>query len=145
MSCYPSAPQTEQGWGGWTLTLKQRALEQMRDMLKLWSRQKGWLQTSEEAEQIKRLIELLDAPSSDECPDWAQLADCWLDLVRPVWSDHLKSRGRKAGVTRLKDIQKNLQGEPILAAKILDQVTGIDMRRHWDERIVACILGVGVE
>ena len=20
MSCYPSAPQTEQGWGGWTLT-----------------------------------------------------------------------------------------------------------------------------
>lgn len=21
MSCYPSAPQTEQGWGGWTLTL----------------------------------------------------------------------------------------------------------------------------
>lgn len=22
MSCYPSAPQTEQGWGGWTLTFK---------------------------------------------------------------------------------------------------------------------------
>ena len=21
MSCYPSAPQTEQGWGGWTLTV----------------------------------------------------------------------------------------------------------------------------
>lgn len=21
MSCYPSAPQTEQGWGGWTLTI----------------------------------------------------------------------------------------------------------------------------
>lgn len=23
MSCYPSAPQTEQGWGGWTLTIDQ--------------------------------------------------------------------------------------------------------------------------
>jgi len=125
--------------------LKQRALEQMRDMLKLWSRQKGWLQTSEEAQQIKRLIELLNSPSTEDCPDWAQLADCWLDLVRPVWSEHLKSRGRKAGVTRLRDIQKNLQGSPILAAKILDQVTGIDMRRNWDERIVACILGVGQE
>ena len=22
MSCYPSAPQTEQGWGGWTLTIE---------------------------------------------------------------------------------------------------------------------------
>lgn len=125
--------------------LKQRALEQMHEMLKCWSRQKGWLQSSEQADQIKQLMDLQGSPSSENCPDWAQLADCWLDLVRPVWTEHLKHRGRKAGVTRLKDIQRDLLAKPILASKIVDQVSGIDFRRNWDERIVACILGVGAE
>ena len=125
--------------------LKQRALEQMHEMLKRWSLQKGWLQSSEQADQIKQLMDLQDSPSSENSPDWAQLADCWLDLVRPVWSEHLKHRGRKAGVTRLKDIQRGLLAKPILASKIVDQVSGIDLRRNWDERIVACILGVGAE
>jgi hypothetical protein len=125
--------------------LKQRALEQMHDMLKRWSVQKGWLQSSEQAEQIKRLIDLRAAPSADDCPDWGQLADCWLDLVRPTWAKHLKTRGRKTGITRLKDIQKDLIAEPIPAGKILDEIAGIDTRRNWDERLVACILGVGAE
>lgn len=30
MSCYPSAPQTEQGWGGWTLTIENEAGEVKR-------------------------------------------------------------------------------------------------------------------
>ena len=88
-------------------------------------------------------MDLQGSPSSENCPDWAQLADCWLDLVRPVWSEHLKHRGRKAGVTLLNDIQRDLLAKPILASKIVDQVSGIDLRRNWDERIVACILGVG--
>jgi superfamily II DNA or RNA helicase len=125
--------------------LKQRALEQMHVMLKRWSQQEGWLQTSEQAEQIKRLIDLRATPAADDCPDWGQLADCWLDLVRPTWAEHLKARGRKTGVTRLRDIQKDLLAKPIAASKILDEITGIDTRRNWDERIVACILGVGAE
>jgi hypothetical protein len=57
----------------------------------------------------------------------------------------LKSRGRRSGVTRLRDIQKDLIATPIAASKIVDEITGIDMRRNWDERIVACILGVAAE
>lgn len=44
--------------------------------------------------------------------------------------------------TRLKDIQKDLLAQPIVASKIVDQISGIDLRRNWDGRIVACILGV---
>jgi hypothetical protein len=60
-------------------------------------------------------------------------------------SEHLKTRGRKAGVPRLRNIQKDLMAHPIAASKILDEITGIDTRRNRDKRIVACILGVGAE
>lgn len=112
--------------------LKQRALEQMHEMLKRWSRQKGWLQSSEQADQIKQLMDLQSSPSSENCPDWAQLADCWLDLVRPVWSEHLKHRGRKAVVTRLKDIQRDLLYSKLVTTR--DEST-IEAMSKWEDAV----------
>lgn len=33
MSCYPSAPQTEQGWGGWTLTESGQDIRTVQELL----------------------------------------------------------------------------------------------------------------
>jgi hypothetical protein len=120
---------------------KQRALEQMAAVLAGWVKQPGWIQSSEQADQIKVLMDILGPSVRSDCPDWGQLADAWLDLVRPAWSRYLDRGGRKAAITRLRDIQKSLLADPVHVQLLLDRVSGIATRQTWEERIVACILG----
>ncbi|MFF6634801.1 helicase-related protein [Pseudomonas aeruginosa] len=120
---------------------KQRALEQMAAVLPIWAKQPGWIQSSEQADQVKMLMDILSPNGRSDCPDWGQLADAWLDLVRPAWSRYLDRGGRKAAITRLRDIHKSLLADPIPAQQLLDRVAGIATRQTWEERIVACILG----
>ena len=120
---------------------KQRALEQMAAVLPGWAKQPGWIQSSEQADQIKMLMDILSLDGRSDCPDWGQLADAWLDLVRPAWSRYLDHGARKAAITRLRDIQKSLLADPVPAQQLLDRVAGIATRQTWEERIVACVLG----
>lgn len=120
---------------------KQRALEQMAAVLSGWVKQPDWIQCSEQADQVKMLMDILSPNGRSDCPDWGQLADAWLDLVRPTWSRYLERGGRKAAITRLRDIQKSLLADPIPAEQVLDRIAGIATRQTWEERIVACVLG----
>ncbi|MCJ8170761.1 SNF2-related protein [Atopomonas sediminilitoris] len=120
---------------------KQRALEQMADVIPRWAKQKGWITTAEQAEQVQWLIETLQTTGKNDCPDWAQLADAWLDLVRPTWSRYLERVGRRAAITRLRDIHKDLLAKPVPVEQVIERVSGIAMRQTWEERIVACVLG----
>ena len=120
---------------------KQRALEQMAVVLAIWAKQTGWVQSSDQADQIKVLMDVLSPNGRRDCPDWGQLADAWLDLVRPAWSRYLDHGARKAAITRLRDIQKSLLADPVPAQQLLDRVAGIATRQTWEERIVACVLG----
>lgn len=120
---------------------KQRALEQMALVLPRWTKQPGWIQSSDQADQIKVLMDVLSPSGRSDCPDWGQLADAWLDLVRPAWSRYLDHGARKAAITRLRDIQKSLLADPVPAQLLLDRVSGIATRQTWEERIVACVLG----
>lgn len=122
---------------------KQRALEQMSWALALWARDRQWITSVDEADQCKELLDLMQGTRLHECPDWGQLADCWLDLVRPRWAEYLHQRGRKAGVMRLRDLQASLKAKPIEASQLFGRVSGIDLRQRWEERIVACIFGYG--
>lgn len=122
---------------------KQRALEQMSWAIALWARDRQWITSVEEADQCKELLDLMQGVRLHECPDWGQLADCWLDLVRPRWAEYLHERGRKAGVMRLRDLQTSLKAKPIAASQLFGRVSGIDLRQRWEERIVACIFGYG--
>lgn len=121
---------------------KQRALEQMQKVVGAWSRDQGWYENQEQAEQIATLLEVMAGTRLENSPDWAALSDCWLDLVRPVWASYLERRGKKSGITRLKDIQRELLANPLPVSRLLDRVTGIKLRQPWEERIVACIVGV---
>jgi len=120
---------------------KQRALEQMTTVLPRWAKQPGWVRSSAQADEINTLLEVLESSGKGECPDWGQLADAWLDLVRPAWSRYLDHGGRKATMTRLRHLQKELLAEPIPAQRVIERISGIAMRQTWEERIVACVLG----
>ncbi|WP_341304681.1 SNF2-related protein [Pseudomonas sp. TMP25] len=120
---------------------KQRALEQMGAVIPGWVKRPSWIQFSEQADQIKLLMNILGPNGRSDCPDWGQLADAWLDLVRPAWSRYLNRGGRKVSITRLRDIQKSLLADPIPVQQLLDRVAGIATRQTWEERIVACVLG----
>ncbi|WVM88575.1 hypothetical protein UMZ34_21150 [Halopseudomonas pachastrellae] len=64
---------------------KQRALDQMQDVISVWASRKGWIESTGQADAIQRLLQTLKHNHIEGCPDWAQLADAWLDLVRPTW------------------------------------------------------------
>lgn len=122
---------------------KQRAIEQLCWAIALWAKDRNWLETPEHADQIKQLLNLIEGTDGKLAPDWGQLADIWLELIRPRWAQYLQSSGRKATVMRLRDLQPGLKRKPIEAALLLKKLSGIELRRPWEQRIVACILGCG--
>lgn len=123
---------------------KQRALEQMAWAVTLWTRNPQWVASPEHADQIKRLKDVLGGSSDELAPDWGAMADRWIELVRPRWAEHLHAKGRKASLKRLKDLEPSLRKNPIDVSVLLGKMDGVELRRSWDERIVACILGYGV-
>jgi len=61
--------------------------------------------------------------------------------VQPRWNELLKSGAKKTHFERLRDLEPGLKTNPIPAADMLRKLDGIDLRKPWEERIVACILG----
>jgi len=82
-----------------------------------------------------------DLPAASRMPLNARGRKVYDTLIRPAWSRYLDRGGRKAAITRLRDIHKSLLADPIPAQQLLDRVAGIATRQTWEERIVACILG----
>jgi hypothetical protein len=122
---------------------KQRALSQFHWAVQLWSRDRGWISSTDQADQVKQLLELFEAGSSELSPDWGQLADIWLELLRPRSAELPPKKGRRASMARLRDLEPGLKSQPIAVDVLLRKLNGVDLRRRWEERIVACILGFG--
>ena len=120
---------------------KQRALDQMQDVISVWASRKGWIESTGQADAIQRLLQTLKHNHIEGCPDWAQLADAWLDLVRPTWFGYLNKVARRSQIVRLRDIRKALLAEALPASTIIERISGIALRQTWEERIVACVLG----
>ncbi len=120
---------------------KRLAIEQFSQALKRWSKDGRWVGPADQAYQIHRLLDLIEGRSESAAPDWRQFADTWLELVQPRWNDLLKSRPKKTHFARLRDLEPGLKTNSIPAADLLQKLDGIDLRRPWEERIVACILG----
>jgi hypothetical protein len=122
---------------------KQRALSQFHWAVQLWSRDREWVSSTDQADQVKQLLELFEAGSSELSPDWGQLADIWLELLRPRSAELPPKKGRRASMARLRDLEPGLKSQPIAVDVLLRKLNGVDLRRRWEERIVACILGFG--
>ncbi|WP_256583343.1 SNF2-related protein [Pseudomonas sp. Irchel 3F3] len=124
---------------------KQRAIAQFEWAVALWSSYPDWITSDDQAQQVQHLLDLFDkgVEEKDLTPDWAQLADVWLELVHPRSAELMLKKGKRASMTRLRDLEPSLRAVPIALEVLLKRIQGVDLRRRWEERIVACILGYG--
>lgn len=113
---------------------KQRALEEMKYILGEYRNQAALDGKEEVVTEIDFLANWM------KTVDLSQLAEWWLDLIRPWWFECLKQR-RRVTPLRLKDIRDDLIARPI-AMEQLREAFNISKIKPLDERIVAAIVGV---
>ena len=103
--------------------------------------------TSEKKSQVTldQLIEVkekLKPNVHEDSLDWDEIASRWLDIVRPVWFEKLQQPRNKPLI--LKDIRADLVAQgSVLAQKIIQEFDSIPLAPRPEERIQACIIGVG--
>ena len=84
---------------------KRLAIEQFSRTLKRWAHDSEWVGHADQADQIHRLLDLIEGRSESAAPDWRQFADAWLELVQPRWNDFLKTKSKKSSLVRLRDLE----------------------------------------
>ena len=95
--------------------------------------------------RVLPLLKLLDKQEEHVSVDLSTLAECWLDLIRPIWYDHLLRRNRKYRPLLLRDIRQELIQQPIETEKLREIFNADLLTRPLDTRIVATIIGVPSE
>lgn len=122
---------------------KQRALDELVLVVHVYQREASEAQQQEKADFYGRLIELVERPREDEVPDWNDLAERWLDLIRPAWYSELAQRKRNRPLL-LKDLYKPLtSGSHRLTFEAISQaMKGLKLTSPIEERVAACIIGV---
>ena len=123
---------------------KRRALDEMEQVLTKYLHNASQRQEQETVDTLTALLRVLTEPIAGTQPDWEELAARWLDLIRPVWYQRLQDKGRRKPLL-LTDIRPSLvAAEKDLLPQVLREFTGrFPTQRPADERIVACIVGVG--
>lgn len=90
---------------------------------------------------IDDLLTLISPSRSEDVVDLRRMADWWLDLIRPMWQEHLSSN-RKRRVARLKHLRPLLKNQPLTNEQLesgLDHVVSVPSP---DRRVIAAIIGV---
>jgi hypothetical protein len=119
---------------------KQRALKQMRHVLKEYKDEAAKKGDSEREWLVMDLLSMTEMNSDKQPVDLSILAERWLDLIRPLWIERLKERKRYKPL-RLRDIGKDLIQNPIETEKFREALN-VPKVKPLDERIVAAIVGV---
>ena len=115
-------------------------------VLRVYRREASAAQQQEKADFYGRLIDLVEHPRDDQVPDWNDLAERWLDLIRPVWYSVLTERKRKNRPLLLKDLHKPLTTSNRLAFETIRQtMNDLKLTSPIEERVAACIIGVRQE
>jgi signal transduction histidine kinase len=118
---------------------KQRALKQMRQVLKKYKDEAATKGESERERLVMDLLSLTEMDFGKQPVDLSILAERWLDLIRPLWIERLKEPRRKP--LRLGDIDQDLIKKPI-KTEDLREALDVPKVKPLDERIVAAIVGV---
>ena len=102
-----------------------------------------WIEAGEgdTVERLHVLLEALRSNDPERQPDWDEVAARWLDMIRPVWYERLKTRRHKPLL--LKDIRKDLYSRhEELTPELLERFAQFPVQSPPDERVRACIIGV---
>jgi hypothetical protein len=120
---------------------KQRALEEMRFVIKKLAQEAGSAAKQSDVEHLDRIIKMLDRDLREFQPDWDAIAGRWLDVIRPVWFEMLNHRQRRRPLL-LKEIRAELlkRGD-WLTEQIVERFQEIPVLPVPEERIKACIIG----
>lgn len=120
---------------------KQRALSEMRVILEAYQKNARVAKDNPRLTLVKELLELL-SPRSHHSIDLARLAERWLDVIRPVWYEHLQHQ-KRAEPLRLRHIRADLLSGHCLTndalQNVLDAVCPV---KPLPDRVVAAIIGV---
>jgi superfamily II DNA or RNA helicase len=120
---------------------KQRALEEMEIILNRYAKQSS----GKDALRLSHLISVFGQDHRTSSIDWDDLAERWLDLVRPVWYARLLTPKRRRPLT-LREIRKDLMGEKkIPLGTLLASFEGVHVLPPIEERVVSCIIGISQE
>jgi hypothetical protein len=120
---------------------KQRALEEMEIILNRYAKQSS----GQDALRLSHLISVFGQDHRTSSIDWDDLAERWLDLVRPVWYARLLTPKRRRPLT-LREIRKDLMGEKkIPLSTLLASFEGVHVLPPIEERVVSCIIGISQE
>ncbi|HWR96671.1 MAG TPA: SNF2-related protein [Arenimonas sp.] len=121
---------------------KQRALEEMAHILPKLIEYASSCERQVWLEHLQNISNMLQRKSDDMQPDWDQVASRWLDVIRPKWFERLT--GKRNRPLLLKDIRKDLLNDPEWTiSNFVQHFTGFNALSNPEERIKACIIGVG--
>lgn len=121
---------------------KQRALDQMREVLSQYSKRAQKAGDLEASARWQALAKAAHPHSEGAKPDLETVAENWLDLIRPLWFAKLADRRSRRRPLILKDLQAELIKDPFSLADVEARFSEIPVVDSLDERIAACILGV---
>lgn len=119
---------------------RQRALEQLEEMLGYWAAQ-GWTFDSA-LPAVARAIQLALRGHDDERLDPRLAADAWLELIRPRIRRALENRGSRARLWRLKELNADLRRDPIPAQRLQAAFETLPRLPGIERRVEAMIIGV---
>lgn len=121
---------------------KQRALEELDTILSHFLKQAAINQDQARLQHYQAILEMLRKPNVDYQPDWDEVAARWLDIIRPVWYEKLQQPRNRPLL--LKDIRADLlKMEDRFGGQLIEKFRSFPVLPGADERISACIIGVG--
>ena len=120
---------------------KQRALDEMEHVLKDYEKKAHKSKDQNRLKIVRELLGWLDHRTNNSAIDLARFAEQWLDIIRPVWHEHLQKK--RSEPLRLRHIRDRLKGDKALSnhelAEVLDAVSEV---KPLADRVVAAIVGV---
>lgn len=120
---------------------KQRALDEMELIFTAYTNKALKNKDYPAIEVLELILKVLKNKNKDLIPDWNQIAEKWLDLVRPIWLESLSlQRGKR--LMMLKDIRKKLINNPLPISEIKETFKFVSTAPNLESQIVSAIIGV---
>jgi len=120
---------------------KQRAIEQMKDVLE------GYRRAAEKGADLKlaarwEAIRQACSTAGEVRADLDVVAEQWLEAIRPVWAAKLRDPRKRRRPLLLRDIKRDLLKNPLSIDAVESRFREVPTVPPLDERIAACIIGL---
>jgi hypothetical protein len=119
----------------------QRALHQFHAMCRSWAVAARTRQDHDAAERWENIARLARPEEEDLVVEPHQLAERWLQLVKPH-REQARRRSSRSRYSKLSDIDDLLKVEPLDLLQVESRLDGLHRLEPFEQRVSACIVGV---